>query len=448
MNMEINKQDPVNEVLPIKESSALAFQHLLASYASLVVTPIVVGGALGWSQDILIFMLGACLISSGICTIIQCVGLPYGIGIKLPIVQGTTVAAIPALIMIGSSDGLTAIFGATIISGIFVMLIAPWWAKILKLFPPVVTGTVILVIGITLFPIAVMWMGGGNGLGAQSVEYSDIILGVSTLIITLLAMKLGKGFISRISILIGLISGTFLAVLMNDVDFSTIGNAEWFGFIFPLSMGMPVFKLSAILAMLITMIVTMIESTGDYIAAGAVCNKKVDEKEIVKGLKAEGLGTIIGGLFNSFPYTTYSQNIGVLRVSGVKSRWVVALSGIFLILLGLFPKLSAVIACIPLPVLGGVSIVLFGSIMCTGIKILKQVDFDSNSNLVITSVSVGLAMIAVSNPLFFSQLPSSVNMVLGNSISLGGISALTLHLIFNYSDIVQKKDCVTNKVVD
>ncbi|TKB56510.1 nucleobase:cation symporter-2 family protein [Ferrimonas aestuarii] len=428
----LTQPDCVDATLPPQESAALAFQHMLASYASLIVTPMVLAGALGWSVDTTIFMLSACLITSGLCTLLQCIGIGQ-IGIRLPVVQGTTVATIPALIMIGANDGFTAMFGATIIAGGFTFLIAPWWSKLLRFFPPLVTGTVIVIIGLALFPVAVMWMSGGQGFGEQRVAIEDIILGISTLLIIMAVMRWGKGFISRIAILIGLVSGTLLGVLLGKVDFANVANAQWFGIITPFAMGFPTFKLSAILAVLVSMIVTMVESTGDYIAVGAVCDREIKKKHIAAGLRAEGLGTILGGVLNSFPYTTYAQNIGVLRVSGVRSRWVVALCGGFLALLGFFPKLSAIAACVPLAVLGGAGLILFGSIACTGLKILKQVDFDDNHNLIVVAVSLGLAMMVVCNPTFFSIFPDWVEMLLGNAITLGGLSALVLNCVFNGS---------------
>ncbi len=423
---------PVDQVLPPRQTLALALQHLLAAYASLVVTPLVLAGALGWKPDDLIFMLSACLITSGICTLVQCIGLRGGtIGIRLPVVQGTTIAAIPALIMIGSSEGFTAMFGATIAAGAFTFLIAPWWSQMLRFFPPVVTGTVITIIGLALFPVAIMWMGGGKGFGPQEVAMTDLGLSLFTLFLVLAIMKCCHGFIARIAILIGLVVGTGAGLLMGHVSFAGVADAEWVGVVTPFAMGMPEFKLAAIFAMILAMLVTMVESTGDYIAIGEVCDRPVDHKGVAAGLRAEGLGTMLGGIMNSFPYTTYSQNTGVLRVSGVRSRWVVALCGVFLILLGLFPKLSAIAACIPLPVLGGAGIVLFGSIACTGLKILGRVDMDDNRNLVIVAVSLGMAMLVVCNPTFFSAFSENVQIVLNSAITLGGVSALGLNLIFN-----------------
>ena len=428
-----DKTDPVEAIPAPHEAASLALQHTLAAYASLIVTPMVLAGALGWAPEDIVLILSACLVTSGLCTILQCVGFGYAnfkIGIRLPVVQGTTIAAIPALIMIGSSDGFNSMFGATIVAGAFAFLLAPWWGKMLRFFPDVVTGSVITIIGIALFPVAIMWMGGGKGFGAQSVDTQNIVLSMGTLVIILAIMKWGSGVFARLAILIGLVSGTTLGITMGLVDFAPVAASDWFAVVTPFAMGWPEFKLTAIIAMVFAMLVTMIESTGDYLAIGEVCNRPVDEKDVTAGLRAEGLGTMLGGVMNSFPYTTYSQNTGVLRISGVRSRWVVALCGVFLIVLGFLPKLSAIAASIPVAVLGGASIVLFGSIASTGIKILGRVDLDDNRNLVVVSVSLGLAMLVISNPIFFATLPEELSTLLGNAITLGGISALLLNAIF------------------
>ncbi|MDT8893107.1 nucleobase:cation symporter-2 family protein [Halomonas sp. I1] len=432
MNNDKDDGASVDEVLPAQQTLMLSLQHLLAAYASLAVTPLVVASALEWSPSEVTLILSACLVTSGLCTLIQCLGiLGTGIGVKLPVVQGTTIAAIPPLIMIGSSGGFNAMFGATIVAGLFAFLVAPYWSRMLHFFPPVVTGTVIAVIGLSLFPVAIMWMGGGGGFGPQEVATPDMVLGLATMLFVITVIKFGRGIWARTAILLGLVVGTLVAALFGLVDFSNVGQAEWLAVVYPFAMGPPTFSLSASVAMILAMVVTMVESTGDYIAIGEVCDKRVDQRKLTAGLRAEGLGTVLGGIMNSFPYTTFSQNTGVLRVSGVKSRWVVAVCGGMMILLGFFPKLSAIATSIPLPVLGGCGVVLFGSITCTGLKIIGRVDLDDNGNLIIVGVSIGMAMIVVCNPTFFDALPDGLRSVLNSAITLGGISAILLNLLFN-----------------
>ncbi len=427
----LNSPTSIDARLSATNTATLAVQHLLAAYASLVVTPLVVAGALGWSTEDLTYLISAALVTSGICTIIQCVGIGEGlVGIRLPVVQGTTIAAIPALILIGGSSGMQAMFGATIAAGSVAFLIATQWSRMLRFFPPVVVGTLITAIGISLFPVAVMWMGGGGGMGPQPVAAGDMTLSFFTLAVVLLVMRFGKGLIARSAILIGLLSGSALALIMGELDAGAMGDAAWFGLVLPFAFGVPVFEWPAIVTMVLVMLVTMVESTGDYLAIGEVCERPVSQKDIAAGLRAEGIGTVIGGVMNSFPFTTFSQNTGVLRISGVRSRWVVAVTGLFMIILGLLPKLAALISIIPTPVLGGCGLVMFGSIAVTGINMLRRVDLADNGNLLIVCVSLGMAMLVIANPTFFAALPGSVNMVLANSITLAGVSAVGLNLLF------------------
>ena len=429
---DTNATAEVDERLPAANTIALSLQHLLAAYASLIVTPLVVASALGWSNEDVTYLMGAALVTSGICTIIQCVGIGNGfIGIRLPVVQGTTIAAIPALILIGGSSNLQAMFGATIVAGVVALLLATHWSRMLRFFPPVVVGTVITAIGISLLPVAVMWMGGGAGMGAQMVTISDLATAFFTLSVVLLVMRFGRGLLARSAILVGLLLGSMLALFMGDLKLDSMGDADWFGLVLPFAFGMPVFEWPAIATMVLVMLVTMVESTGDYLAIGEVCGKPVNQKDIAAGLRAEGVGTIIGGIMNSFPFTTFSQNTGVLRISGVRSRWVVAVTGLLMIVLGLLPKLAAIVSVIPTPVLGGCGLVMFGSIAVTGINMLRQVDLDDNGNLLTVCVSLGMAMIVIANPTFFAALPGAANMLLANSITLAGICAVGLNLFFS-----------------
>ncbi|MEM1437297.1 MAG: nucleobase:cation symporter-2 family protein [Pseudomonadota bacterium] len=421
----------VDQVLPPGPTVALALQHLLAAYASLVVTPLVLAAALDLPAATLTQLISAALLTSGVCTLIQCLGLGPHIGIRLPVVQGTTIAAVPALILIGAEHGLTAIFGATLVAGLAAALAAGLWSRLLVLFPPVVTGTVITAIGISLLPVAIMWMSGGGAPGAQVVAPQDMLLGFGSLAIVVLILRFGHDLLARSAILIGLVAGTLLAASFGDVSLARVAAAPWFTIVTPLEFGMPTFPPSACIAMLLVMLVTMIESTGDYLAIGEVCHEPVEPHDIAAGIRAEGIGTMLGGLMNSFPFTTFSQNTGVLRISGVRSRWVVAVTALFMIGLGLVPKLGALVAIIPTPVLGGCALVMFGSIAATGMHTLRKVDLEDNCNLVVVSVSLGLSLLVIANPLFFDGFGASVKIALGNAITLAGVSAVSLNALFS-----------------
>ena len=421
----------LDERLPPLTNLALALQHLLVSYASLVLIPLILAGALGLDAAALTILVSSALFTSGLCTLLQCVGVGQALGIRLPVVQGTTIAAVPALLMIGAGYGLNALFGATIVAGAGALVLAGLWGRLLVLFPPVVTGTVITAIGITLLPVAVMWMSGAAAPGAAEVGFIDFSLGLFTLALVLLIMRFGRALVARAAILVGLVVGTLLGGFLGVVDLAPVASAPWFSLVVPFAFGAPEFVPAACVAMLIVMLVTMVESTGDYLAIGEVCRKSLGPKDIAAGIRAEGLGTMLGGIFNSFPFTTFSQNTGVLRVSGVRSRWVVATAGGIMLLLSLLPKLGALVSVIPTPVLGGCGIVMFGSIAVAGINMLRRVDLEADGNLVVVSVSLGLAMLVIANPLFFAGFGESVQLALGNAITLAALAAVTLNLVFN-----------------
>jgi len=433
-----NTVHAVDEWLPLRWSLPLGFQQLLAAYASIIIAPLVLAAALDWPQEQTTFLLASGLFGSGVATLIQCLGLPgLPVGTRLPVVQGTTVAVIPPLLAIGADGDLTTMFGGTIVGGAVCLLLAGRWSRLLQFFPPLVTGTVITVIGVSLLPVAVMWLSGGRGFGAQETSQAELGLGLGTLLLVLLVLRYGSDFLSRTAILVGLVAGSAAGAVMGLSDFSGVSTAAWASVPLPFAFGPPTFSVAACAAMTVTMLVTMVESTGDYLAIGEVCERPVTQEQLAAGLRAEGLGTIIGGLFNAFPFTTFSQNIGVIRVSGVRSRYVVAITGALLVALSLAPKAAALVANIPTPVLGGCGLVLFGTIAATGIQTLRRVDFEHTGNVLTVGISLGAAMLVVANPIYFSSLPKAVADILNNPITLGAFSAVILNLVFNGRDLPQ-----------
>ena len=361
---------------------------------------------------------------------IQAVGL-WKVGIRLPIVQGVTFAAVTPMVLIGQSGGLPAIYGSVIVAGIVTLLVSPYFSKLLRFFPPVVTGSIITIIGVSLLPVAVTWAGGGNPTAENFGAPGNIALAFAILLLILLIYRFFGGFVSSIAMLLGLIIGTIVATVLGITDFGGVGEAAFFGVTTPFHFGLPSFGLAAILSMILVMLVAMVETTGNAVAVGEIVEKPIREDNLTAGLRADGLSTALGGILNAFPYTAYAQNVSLVRLTGVKSRWVVAAAGGFLILLGLFPKLAAVVAAIPLPVLGGAGFALFGTVAATGIRTLSRVDFDRNPNLVIVAVSLAVGLIPVASPTFYSAFPSGMQLVLNSGITAGSLAAIILNVGFN-----------------
>lgn len=431
MNEERTAQiHPVDEMLLTGQLFAYGLQHVLAMYAGAVAVPIIVAQALHLSPMELVHLINADLFSCGIATLIQTLGF-WKVGARIPMIQGVTFASVTPMILIGAEHGITAIYGAIIIAGLFTFLIAPFFSRFIRFFPPVVTGTIITIIGITLLPVAVNWMGGGNPKAPDFASPMNLFLAFITLVIIIAIYRGGKGFLSNVSVLLGLIGGTIIAMALGQTDFSEVGNASWFGLVTPFSFGLPTFDIGSILSMMVVMIVTMVETTGDCIAIGSIVGTPIGRDRLSRCLRADGLSTVIGGILNSFPYTAFAQNVGLIAVTRVKSRFVVAASGIILIALGLFPKMAAVVASIPNSVLGGAGVAMFGMVIASGIRALSKVEFDGTYNLMIVAVSIGVSMITLTAPNFFHSFPSWANIVLHSGITLGSITAVLLNLILN-----------------
>ncbi len=365
----------------------------------------------------------------GIATILQVWGNRF-FGIGLPVVLGCTFTAVGPMIAIGAQYGVSSIYGSIIISGLIVILISTFFGKLARFFPPVVTGSVVMIIGITLIPVAMNNVAGGQG-SSDFGSYSNLALAFGTLAFILILYKFAKGFLRSISILVGLAGGTIVAYAMGKVDFSAVGDASWVHLPKMFYFGTPTFELTPILTMTLVAIVSLVESTGVYFALSDICNQKLSDKDLANGYRAEGLAIILGGLFNAFPYTTYSQNVGLLQLSGVKSRNVIYVAGAFLVILGLVPKIGALTTVIPTPVLGGAMVAMFGMVIAYGIKMLSKVEFASQENLLIIACSVGMGLGVTAVPDLFSKLPENIQILTDNGIVAGSLTAIVLNIVFN-----------------
>ena len=437
---------PVDQFLPVPKLLTLGLQHVLVMYAGAVAVPLILGRALKLSPEDVAFLISADLFACGLATLVQCVGFP-GVGIRLPVMMGVTFASVgPMLAMAAAPDvGLLGIYGAVIAAGVFAVIVAPLVGRLLPLFPPVVTGTIILVIGISLMRVGINWAGGGQPTLTKVVEgaaaavpnpaygqLSGLGIALFVLVVILALIRWGGGFISSIAVLLGIIAGAVLTALVGTMHFDKVAAAPWVDVIVPFRFGVPQFHLVPIVTMCIVMIVVMIESLGMFLALSEMTGKKLDTAALARGLRADGVGTILGGIFNTFPYTSFSQNVGLVGVTGVKSRWVTATGGLIMLALGLIPKLSALVAAVPVVVLGGGGIVMFGMVAATGARILTGVDFKTNRfNLFIVALAVGFGMIPLVAGNFFAYTPAVLHPLLESGILLAAIVAVLLNLFFN-----------------
>jgi len=412
---------PVDEMLPPGKLLILGLQHVLVMYAGAVAVPLIIGGAAGVPKDQVAFLISADLLCCGIATLLQSIGIGM-FGIRMPVIMAVTFAAIgPMLAMVTNPAlGLTGVFGATIAAGVIGILVAPIVGRLLRFFPPIVTGIVITSIGLSIVGVGINWAAGGVG----NPEYGSpvyLIVSFAVLVCILLITRYVRGFFSNIAVLLGILFGFAIALALGKVSFAGLEQVKWFDIVLPFHFGMPKFDPWSIATLTIVILIVFVESTGMFLALGEICNKPVDEKALVRGLRVDGLATVIGGLFNSFPHTSFSQNIGLVGVTGVRSRWVCVAAGAILVLFGLIPKMSVVVASVPQFVLGGAGIVMFGMVMATGIKILAKV----------VAISIGMAMIPVVSTKFFSKMPEQLDPLLHSGILLATISAVALNAYFN-----------------
>ncbi|MCP3819235.1 purine permease [Streptomyces sp. A3M-1-3] len=425
---------PVDETLPPLKMFTSGLQHVAAMYAGVVAPPMIVGPAVGLSATETAFLMGASLFTAGIATLLQTLGF-WKIGAKLPFVNGVSFAGVTPMIAIGKGEGDNAIpiiFGAIIVAGVLGFLAAPYFGKLVRFFPPVVTGTVITLIGVSLLPVAFNWSQGGNSQATDYGSMTNIGMAALTFVIVLALRKLLRGFLQQIAILLGLVAGTLIAIPVGITNFDAIKNADLVGFPTPFHFGAPQFEVAAIISMCIVMLVCMTESTADMLALGKIVGRPADQKTIEGGLRADTLGSAISPLFNGFMCSAFAQNIGLVAMTKVRSRFVVAAGGGILILLGLCPMLASVIALVPLPVLGGAGIVLFGSVAASGIQTLAGAALEKGENALIVAASVGIGLIPIAAPEFYHAFPKDLLVVLDSGISTGCVVAIILNLAFNH----------------
>ncbi|WP_017549522.1 nucleobase:cation symporter-2 family protein [Salinicoccus carnicancri] len=411
------------------KSLSLGLQHVLAMYAGAVIVPLIIGAGIGLSSVQLTYLIAIDIMMCGVASILQVWRNNFS-GIGLPVVLGCTFTAVGPIIAIGNSYGIESVYGSILVSGLAVILIARYFSKMIRFFPPVVTGSVVTVIGITLIPVAFNDLAGGQG-SDDFASPMNLAIGFGTLFVILMIFKFGRGFVKSIAILLGIMIGTGISAFFGLVDFSAVGESSWFHLPQVFYFGIPEFHLAPILTMILVAIVSLVESTGVYFALGDITDRELGEEDLKRGYRAEGLAILFGGLFNSFPYTTFSQNVGLVQLSGVRSNHIIYIAGGMLILLGLVPKIGALTLAIPTSVLGGAMLAMFGMVISYGIKMLSNVDFEKQENLMIVAISVGMGLGVTAVPELFAALPERISVLTDSGIVMGSLTAIILNIVFN-----------------
>ena len=469
---------PVDQVLPTPRLTLLGLQHLFIMYAGAVAVPLIVGPAVGLDEADIAILVSADLLVSGIATIIQSVGIGRVLGVRLPVVAGATFTVLNPMIIIanqyGGRAGLPYVYGALIISGIFGLLIAKPFSMVLRFFPPLVTGVVIVMIGLSLIGADIGLIAGdktGNftakipvlgpdgrplyedgqvvtAMNPDAGQISHIVLAGVVILMIVAISRLFRGFVGQTAVLISIILGTIIAVPMGLVDFSSVGDSAWVGISAPFHFGPPKFAAAAIISMCIVVLVTYTESTADMLAVGEMVNRDLEPNDLARGLATDGLSALLAGFMNSFPDTAYAENVGLIGMTGVRSRWVVTVCGVFLAILGLIPKVGAIVASLPGPVIGGAATVMFAMVTAVGIQTLHKVSFDGNHNLLIVAVSLAIGLIPTIQPAFYQHFPADFQIIFGSSITSTVLVVFVLNLVFNHWRFFDKREGVIDTAMD
>jgi xanthine permease len=421
--------DAIDEKEGLARLLLFGLQHVLVMYAGTVAVPLIIGSALHFTPRQVVALISADLFTSGLATLLQTLGW-WKFGARLPLIQGCSFICVAPMILIGGHYGIPALYGSVISCGIFTMLVGPWFSRLLRFFPPVVIGSVITVIGLSLLPVAAVWLGGGDAASADFGRAGNLGLGLATVALIVVIQRFGRGMIANLSVLLGLLGGTALAALSGQRSFAQVATTPWFAMAHPLLFGVPRFVLLPAVVMSLAMLVVMTETTGNCLAIGEITGRPIGPKTLTAAFRADGLSTVLGGIFNSFPYNVYSQNTGLLSLSKIKSRFAVAAGGGFLVLLGLLPKLAAVIAGIPRPVLGGASLVMFGMTAMAGIEELTRVRYQGTNNAIIVAISVSVGVLPIASPQLFAHTSEAARLFLNSGIFLTAATAVLLNLFF------------------
>jgi xanthine permease len=429
---QVKTVHPVDEILPVPKLFALGLQHVLVMYANAVAVPLILGAALKLPKDQIALLINADLFACGLATLVQTIGFgPFGI--RLPIIMGVTAVSISPMLAMAATPGvgLTGIYGAVIAGGLFGLALTPFVRAVLRFFPAVVTGTIITMIGVVLMRVGVGWAGGGvNAPDFGAARY--LLVAGFVLLVILLILRFASGFLANAAVLIGVTAGYLVTVALGWPDFSGLAAEPWLRIVPPLRFGLPTFQLIPCLTMCLVVTIVFIEATGMFIALGAMTGREVGPSDIQRGLRADALGSIIGGLFNTFPYVSYSQNVGLVGVTGVYSRWVCVAGAAIMLALGIVPKLAFIVATVPQCVLGGAGFIMFGMVAATGIKILKTVDYaKAPHNTLVIAIAIGFGLIPIVSPNFFHIMPASLKPIFGDGIILTSLAAVALNAYFN-----------------
>ena len=427
----------LNDRPPLRETLFAALQHLLAIFVAIITPPLIIAGALKLDIETTSFLVSMALFASGVSTFIQCRRIG-GIGTGLLCIQGTSFSFIGPIISAGLTGGLPVIFGACMAASTVEMLISRLLKYTRKIITPLVSGIVVTLIGMSLIKVGITACGGGAVAKSTGTFGSFEHVGLAALVLVLIIFfnRSSNRYLRMSSIVIGLVIGYAVAWCMGLVDFSSVQSYGGFNIPVPFKYGLS-FDWSAFIALGLVYLITAIEAYGDITANSLISGEPVEGKTFVKrasgGILADGFNSMLAGVFNSFPNSVFAQNNGMIQLTGVASRYVGYYIAGFLILLGLFPAVGLVFSLMPEPVLGGATLLMFGTVASAGIRIIAAQTIDRKATLVMAlSFSLGLSVELV--PEILSQLPETVRNIFSSGITTGGVTAILANALIRIKE--------------
>ncbi|QZE26005.1 uracil-xanthine permease family protein [Brevibacterium casei] len=422
---------PVDRLRPVHTLIPFAIQHVLVMVATPISAVFLIANALSLSPQTTSAVLSAVFVFSGLGSILQSVGV-WRIGVRLPFVMVPGGAATILFISIGQGTDLSTAVGAVLITGVFYIVAVTLFVRLLKFFPPLVIGVMVVVIGINLIQVTGKLIVGEPGTYSYG-DPQNLLLGCVTIVITVLSFRFLRGMLGKLSIAIGLVGGTVLAAVMGKTTFTEQLDGPLFATPTLLPLGAPTFDLVAAIPMLLWALASMAEATGQTIINGEIVGKKVEPtRDVPRLIRADGLITVAGALFGTPALVTSGENVGIVRASGVRSRFVTAFAGILFILIGVSP-LARILNGIPPAVVGGSAVVVFAIIAVLGIQMLARVDFNQTGNLITATVGLAAGLLPVLLPGMYAHLPANAASLLGSGVAMAAFVSVLLNLLFHHT---------------
>ncbi|MBB5042272.1 uracil-xanthine permease family protein [Shinella fusca] len=429
MNLTI---DPVDERLPLRSLFLFGLQHVLVMAASPITAVFLVSKALGFSDALTVSLISATFFVCGIGSMLQSFG-PKGFGARLPFVMVPGGAPIAIFLAIAQQSDVQTAVGAVIMTALFYFLALPVFRRLLRYFPPIVVGTMLLLVSVNLVRIYGVTITGRPGTDGFAAPV-EVGLALLTIVLTIAAARVFSGTLRRLAVMLGLVGGSLVALALGHMDLSGVlsGPVVVVPQLFPF--GMPKFDVVAAIPLIVFSIISMAEATGQTIATAEIVGRRGDAHAMVPAtIRGDALMSLVGGLFGTSLIITSGENVGIVRATSVKSRYVTAMAGAILVVIALFAPIGRLATALPGAVVGGTAVMVFSIIGVIGINLLRRVDLREHGPMFTLGSALSIGLLPILVPGVYSQFPQWVQMILGNGLAAGTITAVVVNALFSHN---------------